>query len=451
MSQTLEQRIQSLERHLSAEPQSPLFAWLAECYLEAGRSQEALSLCDSGLAHHPFYTTGHLMKGKVLLALNMRSEARREFEFVHEMLPFTESVQRLLSGLPADSLGAAPSPPAPAPAEPPVLAEAAPQEPTATEPSAEQVLSQFTEESPPAEPPPTPEASEQPASTGEAEDVFGLGAVEAPSADVEPPAAVVPEPSSFLQPSESFESFSERTRGELFGMENSLSLEEYLAEQTVPTAAVEEAPAEPPAIAPEPEAAPSEAAPSDEDPFAALTQFEEQQSPPVLSAPVEEQSTEQTEDPFAQLHQSVEETPAQETTVATTEESEDPFAQLRQAPEEPPAEEAAPAAGESPAQTAEQPRDQIEELAEKLKDARKITPVINLSEHTVTPTSEEDTLSGTGFVTPTLAEIYAKQGWFDDAIKAYRTLATTKPAERDRYEARIRELEEEKKKQEGSG
>jgi cytochrome c-type biogenesis protein CcmH/NrfG len=54
-----------------------------------------------------------------------------------------------------------------------------------------------------------------------------------------------------------------------------------------------------------------------------------------------------------------------------------------------------------------------------------------------------------GFVTPTLAEIYAKQGWFDDAIKAYRTLARSKPAEKERYEKRIAELEELKKKSGG--
>jgi hypothetical protein len=46
-----------------------------------------------------------------------------------------------------------------------------------------------------------------------------------------------------------------------------------------------------------------------------------------------------------------------------------------------------------------------------------------------------------GFVTPTLAEIYAKQGWFDDAIKAYKVLARNKPGEKARFEKRIEELE----------
>ena len=89
----------------------------------------------------------------------------------------------------------------------------------------------------------------------------------------------------------------------------------------------------------------------------------------------------------------------------------------------------------------------IENLAEKLQSARKITPVINLSTKATIPASETDTPASTGFVTPTLAEIYAKQGWYDDAIKAYRTLCINKPAEKDRFEKRIAELEELKKQQ----
>ncbi|MBE0555779.1 MAG: hypothetical protein IH628_00990 [Proteobacteria bacterium] len=93
--------------------------------------------------------------------------------------------------------------------------------------------------------------------------------------------------------------------------------------------------------------------------------------------------------------------------------------------------------------------DGIEELAEKLKTPPKITPVIDITEKKAPPPSEEDTPASTGFVTPTLAEIYAKQGWYDDAIVAYKTLARIKPAERERFEKRIQELEELKKSEEG--
>ena len=93
------------------------------------------------------------------------------------------------------------------------------------------------------------------------------------------------------------------------------------------------------------------------------------------------------------------------------------------------------------------PNETIEDLAEKLQSAKKITPVIDLSTKTTIPSSEADTPASTGFVTPTLAEIYAKQGWYDDAIKAYHTLIVTKPAEKERFEKRIAELEDLKKQQ----
>ncbi|MEX1277274.1 MAG: hypothetical protein WEE20_15155, partial [Bacteroidota bacterium] len=103
--------------------------------------------------------------------------------------------------------------------------------------------------------------------------------------------------------------------------------------------------------------------------------------------------------------------------------------------------------GATPDSPAPPAMDQIGELAEKLKTPKKITPVINFSEKETRKASEAGTDAGSGFVTPTLAEIYAKQGWYDDAIKAYKTLAANKPAERESYERRIAELEELKGKQ----
>ena len=83
----------------------------------------------------------------------------------------------------------------------------------------------------------------------------------------------------------------------------------------------------------------------------------------------------------------------------------------------------------------------IEELTEKLQGAKKITPVINFAQKETPTDSDEEAPSSVGFVTPTLAEIYAKQGWYDDAIKAYKTLSRNKPAERERFEQRVAELE----------
>lgn len=91
-------------------------------------------------------------------------------------------------------------------------------------------------------------------------------------------------------------------------------------------------------------------------------------------------------------------------------------------------------------------QDHIGELTEKLQNVQRMTPVINFAEKETPALSTEDSTSSMGFVTPTLAEIYAKQGWYDDAIKAYKTLAQSKPAERERFERRVTEIEEIKKK-----
>ncbi|HUI10937.1 MAG TPA: tetratricopeptide repeat protein [Bacteroidota bacterium] len=52
------------------------------------------------------------------------------------------------------------------------------------------------------------------------------------------------------------------------------------------------------------------------------------------------------------------------------------------------------------------------------------------------------------FVTATLAEIYASQGEFSEAIEAYRTLAAQRPGSAQRYQKRLEELEELKRKTE---
>ncbi|MCX7984601.1 MAG: hypothetical protein N3A63_06835, partial [Bacteroidetes bacterium] len=99
MSNLIQERITILENKVKDTASSPLFAQLAAYYLEVGRAHDALRVCDAGLAHHPFYTTGHLIKGKALLALAMKSEAAREFEFVADFFPENPEITRLLTSL----------------------------------------------------------------------------------------------------------------------------------------------------------------------------------------------------------------------------------------------------------------------------------------------------------------------------------------------------------------
>lgn len=55
--------------------------------------------------------------------------------------------------------------------------------------------------------------------------------------------------------------------------------------------------------------------------------------------------------------------------------------------------------------------------------------------------------AGVAIVTPTLAEIYASQGEYDEAIDAYKRLQAQRPHEKDRYEQRIAQLEQLKRLQ----
>jgi len=386
MPESIQQKLSILEKRVGPNSRSPLFAQLASYYLLAGRAHDALRVCDEGIANFPFYTTGHLIKAKVLIALNMNAEARRELEIVREFLPTNATIRKFLADIPAAASDITPvegrtvKPKAkaveapPASVEPPVVETAPASETAAQEPAPETPPSSSAEifgltptepavstelETPPAAEPtgafeaagqapaeplgmetaaPSTEAvaESMPASVEPASPFTGFEATppaEAPPAEQVFPSAVPP------IEEETFEQYAARKRGELAGLENTMTLEEYLGG-----------------------------------------------SSPTLSQAIE--------------------------------------------PE--------------PPKPAEAPNE-IEELAQKLQGAKKITPVINLSDKSPVTASEADTPASTGFVTPTLAEIYAKQGWYDDAIKAYRTLAVNKPAEREKFEKRIAELEELKK------
>ena len=411
MIETALQRITLLEKKVGPEGRSPLFAQLAHFYLEQNRAQDALRICDAGLAHFPFYTTGHLIKGKALHALNLYAEARREFEFVLDFLPNNETIKTLLSQIklsPEETIT-----PVEEPYQPPQ------REISSTGfgiPTQQKAEPQYFYTEPEAPPPPRPEpaAPPQPSSGSSFFEKITSAPAEA-NFEFEPPPSAAPEAPAFAgftfpdQPSsgfdapaaapassgfeftppqhdlqlpglagmgsadETFDQFADRKRGELYG-ENTVTLDDYLNTPSATPAAepsletsdffLQSQPELTPSVYEEPPAAPS--------PFGDST-------PPVLDLPMQEKVP-----------------------------------------------------------------DQIEELANKLQGA-KITPVINFAQKDTSTATEQDTPAGMGFVTPTLAEIYAKQGWFDDAIKAYRTLARNKPADRERFEKRIVELEELKK------
>jgi hypothetical protein len=508
MTDAIQERIKSLEQRLVTEPQSPLFARLASYYLQAGRASDALRLCDDGLAIYPFYSTAHLVKGKALVELGMMAEAKHEYEVVYELLPTNETLAKLASSIdmgPSRDLSVAPTEEA---TPEPEVAEASP---AIEEAVIEEPQPQAPEELPHQEPvvaeepivqtetavAPEPLA-EQPNAVGPfdaaplAEDSFGYQAPPAVEAEPAPPSGY--ETPDFgveekPQPPETDTGFGATLEKATiapspveepqaiatdygFGVSGEAPPAEPVAEEAPAIAESVELPPSipgedsfgvpietqpaPPVVEPTPVSEPPvEVAPAVSEPAAAVVPptvdqtpdwseaFSQLQQPAAETAEVPPSAPAEEENPFAMFGAE------QATSAVEGEAYEDFAARLRMelfgtedtvtldqylsssSPAEPPA-----------------ATDQIGELAEKLKSSPRITPpVINYSEKNPRPATDGEISSGSGFVTPTLAEIYVKQGWLDDAIKAYRALIVNKPAEKEKFEQRIAEIEEMKKKQ----
>lgn len=475
MTEPTQEQIKALEERLAHEPQSPLFARLASYYLGTGRAKDALRLCDNGLAHFPFYSTAHLIKGNALVSLGMMADAKHEYEVVREFMPTSETAARLWSsidlGTPYDSLSApdveeyaaiaatvAEPEPIPVVEPEPFVEETAAPSPT-PEPAMEEVVQEefalpdetaaVAEEPVPQEPvaeeaPPIQQAE----TTAVTEDAFGL--------PVEPAAA---EPvAQEEEPSEAAEELGLLMTEEApLPADYGFGTTEEPAPQAVEETPFGETPAqEPEAVAEDSFDQPLEAAAEPAVPEMAQTEAE----PPAPESPAAEQPD--WFDAFSRLQQSPGEAPA--TPEPAPAEETDPFAAFG-------SDQPAPAAegesyedftarvrmelfdtedtmtldeylGGAPASDGGSP-DQIGELAEKLKTSPRIAPtVINFAEKSNRTSSDVEAGSDSGFVTPTLAEIYVKQGWYDDAIKAYKTLAGNKPEEKEKYEQRVIEIEE---------
>lgn len=88
----------------------------------------------------------------------------------------------------------------------------------------------------------------------------------------------------------------------------------------------------------------------------------------------------------------------------------------------------------------EQKESTAEFLLRRLQDVKKSVP------QTMPAPPSEDTSSRSAtpskIVTATLAEIYATQGEYEEAIEAYKKLASQRPIETERYAKRITQLEE---------
>jgi tetratricopeptide (TPR) repeat protein len=80
-------RIEELERRVRQDPASIAFGALAEEYRRAGRLDEAVAACRTGLERHPSYLSARVTLGRALQALGEHAAARSEFEYVLSLAP----------------------------------------------------------------------------------------------------------------------------------------------------------------------------------------------------------------------------------------------------------------------------------------------------------------------------------------------------------------------------
>jgi tetratricopeptide (TPR) repeat protein len=80
-------RIDDLRRRLQEDPASLAFAPLAEELRRAGRAQEAVRVCRTGLALHPEYLSARATLGRALLDLGQLDDAFAEFTAVLAAAP----------------------------------------------------------------------------------------------------------------------------------------------------------------------------------------------------------------------------------------------------------------------------------------------------------------------------------------------------------------------------
>ncbi len=92
--------IENLAARFSENPQSPLFARLADLYLSRQRVSEAVALCENGITLYPSYAGGHIVLGKCYQQLGEFTKARLSYQRALVLSPYNTVVHRLLVALP---------------------------------------------------------------------------------------------------------------------------------------------------------------------------------------------------------------------------------------------------------------------------------------------------------------------------------------------------------------
>ena len=75
-------KFDQLKSNLQQNPDSLIFARVAEALLLRGKADEAIRICEEGIRKHPYYVTGHMVLGKCYLQKKMFDLAEKEFKRV---------------------------------------------------------------------------------------------------------------------------------------------------------------------------------------------------------------------------------------------------------------------------------------------------------------------------------------------------------------------------------
>ncbi len=75
-------QFEQLKSRLQQNPDSLIFARVAEGLLNRGQVEEAIRICEEGIRKHPYYITGHMVLGKCYLQKKLFDLAEKEFKRV---------------------------------------------------------------------------------------------------------------------------------------------------------------------------------------------------------------------------------------------------------------------------------------------------------------------------------------------------------------------------------
>ena len=82
MAKSPKDDIKYLEKKLKRNPNSILFARLADAYASIERIDDAIQICENGLRKHPYYVTGHFIISKCYLKKKQFDHAEKELKRV---------------------------------------------------------------------------------------------------------------------------------------------------------------------------------------------------------------------------------------------------------------------------------------------------------------------------------------------------------------------------------